>query len=118
MKGDQSPSNQYKSDSSSIFNNSTISAPIGGKSPYWDLLSLDDVREHDKEVKKKREAELMAHKQLKSCLEGQMREKYIQKDIDRHNSRVSQNELLLDKMKILEQDHILKVNFRILIYLG
>lgn len=105
MTGGRSP----KDSVSSGFNQSTTSSYAGDKSPYWDLLSLNDVREHEKEVEKKKEAKRRAQNHLKACLEGQMREKNVKDNITKFDFRSSKNELLLDKMKLLERDHLQKV---------
>ena len=62
IQNERSQTNPKITDSSSAFNYSLTSSQIGDKSPYWDLLSLDDVREHEKEIVKKREAKLRAQK--------------------------------------------------------
>lgn len=96
--------------SSSGFNRSTTSTHIGERSPYWDLMSLEDAKDHEKEMAQKREAKKRAQKQLRTCLEVQMREKDVKDNITKYNFKSSKNDLLLDKMVILEKDHQQKVN--------
>lgn len=97
------------SSSSSAFNYSGKSSQNGDNVPYWDMLSLDDVREHEKDMTKKREAQKRAQRQLKSCLEGQMRENSIKKHIIKMDQDNNKHEVILDRMKRLEEEHQLKV---------
>lgn len=76
--------------------------------PYWDLLSLDDVREYEKQKARERDVKMRAQRQLRSCLEGQMRENNFKKNIN-HMENFTNNGLLLDSMNHLEQDHQFKV---------
>jgi hypothetical protein len=105
---DKSPKNNKITSSSSAFNYSGKSSQNGDNAPYWDMLSLDDVREHEKDVTKKREAHMRAQRQLKSCLEGQMRENSIKKHIIKMDNN-NKHEVILDRMKRLEEEHQVKV---------
>lgn len=103
---DGSPGGNMNS-SSSIFNYSTTSSQAA-KAPYWDLLSLDDAREYEKQMTKEREAKLRAQRQLRSCLEGQMRENTLKNHINKLQNK-SNHELIIDRMKQLDLDHQEKV---------
>lgn len=45
---------------------SSASSQAGNSPSYWDMLSQDDVREHEKQVIKDREAKLRAQSHLRS----------------------------------------------------
>ena len=109
MNGNNSPNNHKNTCSSSGFNNSSTSSQMGEQSPYWDLLSLDDVREYEKDLNQQKEAKLRAQRHLRSCLQGQMREKNLKKHINKMEYKSTKNDLLLDKMKNLENAHQLRV---------
>jgi hypothetical protein len=106
---DRSPNYKNGSSSSSVWNYSSTGSQNGASVPYWDMLSLDDAREHGKEMAKQREAKLRAQRQLKSCLEGQMREYGIKKHIIKMDKSNDKHELIVDRMKKLEEEHQVKV---------
>lgn len=73
------------------------------------MLSLDDVREHGKQVAKEKEAKLRAQKQLRLCLENQMREHRIKSNISKIDKK-NNYEVIIDRMKKLDQDHMHRVS--------
>ena len=109
MNGDRSPLQNKMTSSSSVFNYSSTSSQTGN-APYWDLLSLDDVREHEKFKVKERDAKLRAQRHLRSCLEDQMREHSLKSNILKLQNRQN-HELVLDRMSKLEIEHDNKVSW-------
>jgi hypothetical protein len=75
------------------------------------MLSLNDVRDHEKEMVLKRDAQWRANRQLKHSLEGQMRENSIKKHINKMDMSDSNHEIIVDRMKRLEIEHQNKVVF-------
>jgi hypothetical protein len=84
---------------------------MGDNAPYWDMLSLNDVRDHEKEMVMKRDAQWRANRQLRNHLEGQMRENSIKKHINKMENHDSSHEIIVDRMKRLEKEHENKVVF-------
>ena len=73
------------------------------------MLSLDDIKIHEREQEFKKEAKKRAQILLKSCLEDQMRERGLQSNISKYEEHLRDG-IIIDKIKQLELEHQSKVS--------
>lgn len=78
-----------------------------GMKEYWDLLSVEDAIQYTKDMAKEKEAKRLAQRQLKSCLEGQMRERGLKLNFNQFKNNAP-DQLMIDKLKELDVEHLQK----------